>query len=154
MTPSSEPLRIGLGCGPDHPALADLRFDTCDFATAETLYRRVLDGRDRTLGRTHPSTLASADDLAVVYATMGNDADAEPLFRRVLEHSLATLSPNDPNLCRVAFYLAVIYEAQNEVSKALPIAEHVLKSFTKTLGVGHEKTIRVQILVDTLKNPR
>ncbi len=43
------------------------------------LYRRALEARERTLGKEHPDTLASVNNLAGLLASKGDYAGAEPL---------------------------------------------------------------------------
>jgi tetratricopeptide (TPR) repeat protein len=58
---------------------------------AEPLYREALEARRRTLGDTHPSTLASISNMAVLLQDQGKLSEAEPLYREALEASRRTL---------------------------------------------------------------
>ena len=64
---------------------------------AEPLYRRALEGRERTLGAEHPDTLASVKNLAGCFQAMGLLKDAEPLYRRALEARERTLGAEHPD---------------------------------------------------------
>ena len=48
-----------------------------DLAGAEPLYRRALEGQEEALGPTHPSTLATVGNLAILLAARGAAAAAE-----------------------------------------------------------------------------
>ena len=52
---------------------------------AEPLYRRALEARERVLGKEHPDTLISVNNLAGLYQAQGRYGEAEPLYRRALE---------------------------------------------------------------------
>ena len=44
-------------------------------------FRRALEGRESKLGRSHPDTLGSVNNLAVLLQARDQNAEAEPLFR-------------------------------------------------------------------------
>ena len=52
---------------------------------AEPLYRRALEGREKTLGPDHLHTLISVNNLGLLLYTQGKLNEAEPLLRRALE---------------------------------------------------------------------
>ena len=53
-----------------------------DYAKAEPLYKEALEIRRKVLGREHPDTATSLDNLAGLYRAMGDYAKAEPLLQR------------------------------------------------------------------------
>jgi tetratricopeptide (TPR) repeat protein len=48
------------------------------------LFQQALHGRKKKHGRDHPSTLATAHNLAQVYQNMGRYTDAKELYNQVL----------------------------------------------------------------------
>src|SRR5262249_51423917 len=56
-----------------------------DFARAEPLLLRVLEGRRRRHGDDHPETLWAVFSLATLYSFRGENERAEPLFVQALE---------------------------------------------------------------------
>jgi hypothetical protein len=64
---------------------------------AEPLYRRALEGKELTLGATHPETLATLDNLAAFLQAAGKAKDAEPLLQRAFEGRVATMGPRHPD---------------------------------------------------------
>jgi tetratricopeptide (TPR) repeat protein len=52
---------------------------------AEPLYHRALEVREQVLGKEHPDTLSSINNLAELYKAQGRYEEAEPLLRRVPE---------------------------------------------------------------------
>ena len=55
------------------------------YVLAETYAVEVLGGRRHALGSEHPSTMASAADLALAYISEGKFAQGEPLAREALQ---------------------------------------------------------------------
>jgi hypothetical protein len=67
-----------------------------DAAEALPLFRRALEGRERVLGKEHPETLASVNNLAGCLQALGDVAEALPLFRRAADGFNALLGPGHP----------------------------------------------------------
>ena len=55
-----------------------------DYAVAEPFYQAALAGCRQVLGDTHPDTLTSMDNLAILYQAKGDYAVAEPLYQSAL----------------------------------------------------------------------
>ncbi len=68
-----------------------------DYAEAEPLYQRALEAQERTLGKEHPDTLASVNNLAGLLQDKGDYAGAEPLYRRAMEAQERTLGKEHPD---------------------------------------------------------
>ena len=66
------------------------------YAEAEPLYHQALEGRRRTLGDEHPSTLVSINNLGMLRKNQGKYAEAESLFREGLEAGLRVLGDEHP----------------------------------------------------------
>jgi tetratricopeptide (TPR) repeat protein len=67
-----------------------------DYSKAEPMFCRALEVCERMLGKEHPHTLASLDDMASLLKAEGDYAAAEPLYRRVLEAGEPTLGKDIP----------------------------------------------------------
>jgi hypothetical protein len=52
---------------------------------AEPLSKRALEAQERVLGKEHPDTLISVNNLAELYTAQGRYREAEPLLKRALE---------------------------------------------------------------------
>ena len=68
------------------PPAEDL-YALSDTAAALPLYRRALESRERVLGKEHPQTLSSVNNLALCLYALGDAAAALPLLRRALDSS-------------------------------------------------------------------
>jgi tetratricopeptide (TPR) repeat protein len=64
-------------------------------AEAEPLYKRALEGLERVLGKEHPDTLTSVNNLALLYQAEGRLAEAQPLYKRALEARERLLGKED-----------------------------------------------------------
>ena len=58
--------------------------------------REVLAAQKRVFGRSHPATLSTAANLALVLPLQGNRAAAEELLRLSVEQQSAALGPDHP----------------------------------------------------------
>jgi len=61
------------------------------------LYRRALESRERLLGKEHPHTLTSVNNLAELHAGAGDAAGALPLCRRAADGFDRLLGPDHPS---------------------------------------------------------
>ena len=111
-----------------------------DYTKAEPLLKEALEIRQKLLGREHPDTATSLNNLAVLYEAMGDYAKAEPLYEEALEiyqtllgreHSLTATSLNN---------LAALYEDMGDYAKAEPLYKEALEIRQKLLGREHPDT--------------
>ena len=63
---------------------------------AEPFLRRTLEGKERTLGRDHPSTLLAVNNAGLLLKDQGKFSLAEPLLLRALEGYERTLGRDHP----------------------------------------------------------
>ena len=77
--------------------LVSIPFTQGKLQEAEPLYRRALEGYERTLGPDHPDTLASINNLAILIEAQGKPQEAEPLHRRALEGYEKAMGPEHPS---------------------------------------------------------
>ena len=61
------------------------------------LYREALDGRRRTLGNDHPSTLRSINNLGTLLCDHGKYGEAEKLMREALDGHRRVLGDKHPD---------------------------------------------------------
>jgi Flp pilus assembly protein TadD len=65
------------------------------YAEAAAVAREALSLTERVLGKEHPGTLTSVNNLAALYKAQGRLAEAEPLFKRALEARERVLGKED-----------------------------------------------------------
>ena len=79
-----------------------------DYAKAEPLLKEALEIRRKVLGREHPDTATSLNNLAELYQAMGDYAKAEPLFKEALEICQKVLGPEHPETAASLNNLALL----------------------------------------------
>ena len=67
------------------------------YAEAAALAREALSLAEQVLGKEHPHTLTSVDNLAQLYQAEGRLAEAEPLYKRALEGREQVLGKEHPD---------------------------------------------------------
>ena len=106
------------------------------------LTEKVVEARERTLGKEHPDTLASMHSLAVNYREVGQQQKALELIEKVVEASEMTLGKEHPNTLSSMHSLAVSYSEVGQRQKALELAEKVVEARERSLGKEHPDTLR------------
>jgi tetratricopeptide (TPR) repeat protein len=112
-----------------------------DAAGALPLYRRALENRERVLGKEHPSTLLSLNNLALCIKTLGDPAGALPLIRRALESRERVLGPEHPSTLLSLNNLALCIKTLGDRAGALPLYRRALDSQERILGAEHPNTL-------------
>eukprot|EP00808_Paulinella_micropora_P005050 g73321.t1 len=87
-------------------------------AEAEPLYRRALQGQEKTLGAEQPGTLTSVNTLAGLLYQQGKLAEAEPLYRRALQGQEKTLGAEHPGTLISVNNLGVLLKQQGKLAQA------------------------------------
>ena len=79
---------------------------------AEPLYREALVGRKRILGKDHPETLGSINNLAALLYEQGKYDQAEPLYREAVAGYKRALGDEHPNTKRAVKNLSNLLSKQ------------------------------------------
>jgi len=116
-----------------------------EYQEAEPLLRRALGIRMSTLGPSHPDTLTSINNLALVLDSLEMYTDAENNHRRALKGREATLGKNHPDTLNSLNNLAVLLQKMGRHEEAEPLLRRALA----TLGSRHPEGRRT-----TLENLR
>ena len=69
------------------------------------------------LGKEHPDTLGSVNNLAELYQVEGRYAEAEPLYKRALETQERVLGKEHPDTLGSVNNLAELYRVQGRYGK-------------------------------------
>ena len=107
------------------------------YIDAESLFRRSLAIREKTLGLDHPDVASSLNNLAVLYKAQGKYADAEPLYCRSLAIRENVLEPNHPDIAISLNNLALLYEAHGKYAEAEPLYKRSLAIREQSLEADH-----------------
>ncbi len=92
-----------------------------NYAEATVVAQRALTLAERVLGKEHPDTLTSVNNLAELYQAQGRYGEAEPLYRRALEARERVLGKEHPNTLISVNNLAELYRAQGRYGEAEPL---------------------------------
>ena len=93
------------------------------------------------LGKEHPGTLISLNNLAALYEAQGRYSGAEPLYKRALEVSERVLGKEHPYTLGSVNNLAALYEAQGRFSEAEPLFRRVLEARQRVFGKERPDTL-------------
>ncbi|WP_338931620.1 FxSxx-COOH system tetratricopeptide repeat protein [Streptomyces netropsis] len=108
---------------------------------AITLICRALASRAGVLGKDHPSTLASRNNLANAYESAGDLGRAIPLYERTLADQARVLGKDHPNTLISRNNLAGAYRSAGDLGRAIPLYERTLADQARVLGEDHPDTL-------------
>ncbi|KAI1382616.1 uncharacterized protein F4822DRAFT_100890 [Hypoxylon trugodes] len=108
---------------------------------AEQMYRQTLELRERMLGREHPSTLASMNNLALVLDSQGKYKEAEQMHRQTLELRERILGREHPDTLGSMNNLAGVLRNQGKYEETKQIHRQTLELTERILGREHPDTL-------------
>lgn len=120
------------------------------YVEAESLLRRALETREKTLGPNHLDTSTSLLNLASLLKNQGKYAEAEPLMRRALDVRLGELGPSHPQTGTVLNGLASLLDSQGRLEEAERLYRRALQVLEETVGPRHPQTATVLSNLATL----
>jgi CHAT domain-containing protein/Tfp pilus assembly protein PilF len=104
---------------------------------AERAYQYAL----KNLGKTHPNTLTSINNLALLYESQGRYGEAELFYKDVLQLSKKVLGKEHPDTLISINNLAELYREQGRYEEAEPLYNEALQLHEKVLGKEHPNTL-------------
>lgn len=111
------------------------------YSEAERLYRQNLDISERVLGREHPDTLTSMNNLALTLDYQGKHEEAEKINRQTLEISERVLGKEHPDTLTSMHNLASTLSDQGKDKEAEKLFRQTLELREKVLGREHPRTL-------------
>ena len=93
------------------------------------------------LGDTHPHTITSMNNLALLYQSQGRYGEAEPLYTKALQLREKILGKEHPDTILSMNNLALLYQSQGRYGEAEPLYTKALQLCEKILGKEHPDTI-------------
>ncbi|KAI9697109.1 MAG: hypothetical protein M1820_007924 [Bogoriella megaspora] len=100
-------------------------------------------------GDEHRDTLASIDNLALVYRCQGRLEEAEALQSKVLKITLRVLGEEHPEHLACMNHLALTYREQGQYLEAKALQSRVLEISLRVLGAKHPETLTCMINLAT-----
>jgi tetratricopeptide (TPR) repeat protein len=112
-----------------------------DFILAEPIARASSVLRETVLGKEHPDTLRSMNNLAGLLYRQGKYKEAEKMNRQTLELTETVLGKNHPNTLISMSNLAVVLDRQGKYEEAEKMNRQTLELRETVLGKEHLKTL-------------
>ncbi|RFU33950.1 hypothetical protein B7463_g2364, partial [Scytalidium lignicola] len=106
---------------------------------------KAADGRRKTLGETHPQTLDSLHDIALVRAAQQQNDEAAKIFKQVWETRKAVLGPAHPSTLTTLSNLASTVAHSGNEAEAEKLHSEALQGRKDTLGENHPKNRRLSL---------
>ena len=103
---------------------------------AEPQYRRCLQLREQHLGPSHPDTLNTKQNLAVLLRNTGRLAEAQGLYRQAIDGLLERFGPDSPRPYRRMMNLARLVELTDPPA-AEEVYQRALDGLERALGDAH-----------------
>jgi tetratricopeptide (TPR) repeat protein len=110
-------------------------------AEATTVYREVLELRERILGRDHPDTLAAMNNLAAVLQDQGDLSAAQSLHEQTYVSCQRVLGPDHPSTLATMNNLAAVLQDLGRHDEAQEMYVNVLRARERVLGPAHPSTL-------------
>ncbi|KAJ6014714.1 TPR-like protein [Penicillium herquei] len=108
---------------------------------AEVMCRRALQAREKILGKEHPDTLISINDLGLVLERQGRYEEAEAIHQCALQAREKILGQEHPDTLISINDLAIVLERQGRFKEAVFMHQRVLQGKEKILGPEHLETL-------------
>ena len=93
------------------------------------------------LGKDHPRTLTSRNNLAYAYQQAGGFTEAIALFEQVITDRTRILGKDHPNTLASRNNLANAYRKAGRITEAIALFEQVITDRTRVLGEDHPDTL-------------
>jgi len=107
---------------------------------AERWLKRALQINETHLGKDHPHTASSLNNLAGLYRSMGRYSEAEPLYGRALQINETHLGKDHPDTATSLNNLANLYSSMGRYSDAEPLYGRALQINETQLDKDHPDT--------------
>ncbi|KAK3383706.1 hypothetical protein B0T24DRAFT_645911 [Lasiosphaeria ovina] len=111
------------------------------YEEAEQMHRQALELYEKVLGREHPSTLNSINNLGVVLGSQGKYEEAEQMHRQALELKEKVLGHEHPSRLASMNNLGLVLESQGKYEEAEQIHRQALEPYEEVLGREHPDTL-------------
>ena len=106
-------------------------------AEALTLALQTVERAEKELGEEHRQTLATVNNLALLYRAAGRYREAELLLKHAFEVSERVLGAGDHQTLGSVNNLAALYRAQGRYGEAEPLFKRALEARERALGKEH-----------------
>ncbi len=102
-------------------------FNATKYEEAIPYAKRILEIREKALGKNHPKVAESMNDLGVLYSATGRHEKAEALLKKALEIRERTLCKGDPNILESLKNLKDFYKAIGSDKEVSSLSKRISK---------------------------
>jgi len=106
-----------------------------------SLVNMVFSGREKALGKEHPDTLRSVNNLASVLQYQGKYEEAEQMSRRAVEGKEKALGKEHPSTPNSVYCLAYLYHQRKRYDSASELYQRACDAYKRILGPQHPTTV-------------
>ena len=110
---------------------------------AKEMFQKVLEIREKTLGKEHVHTLATVDDLANIAMNQGNFTDAFMKYEYVAKAKAKALGNQHPATLTAFHNLAVAWSAQVSYPSP-PLPQHILKHLHTSSNTHSQRKMNIE----------
>jgi tetratricopeptide (TPR) repeat protein len=111
------------------------------FEAAYLQYKDTLQTRESKLGKTHPETLTTMNNLALVLESQGKYTEAETINLQTLKLKEEVLGKTHPETLMTMGNLAGVLEKQGKYAEAETMNRQTLELIEEVLGKTHPETL-------------
>jgi tetratricopeptide (TPR) repeat protein len=111
------------------------------------MYKRALEGREKSLGQEHASTLQTVNNLGLLYAHQGKLVEAEKMYKQALKGFEKALGPDHTSTLQTVHNLGLLYANQGKLDEAKKWYRGVLQGYAKALEAKTSQIENKVILV-------
>jgi Tfp pilus assembly protein PilF len=124
--------------------------DQGNFAEAEHIFRKGLEELEYIVGRQHPDTLDSINNLAQSLWRQGKNTEAESLYQESLKWRLALFGENHPRTISSLIGCSVVAAALRKDAEAKRLLERALRISLNILGDSSTETLGIHLNIANL----
>ncbi|KAK3616779.1 hypothetical protein LTR22_026953 [Elasticomyces elasticus] len=110
---------------------------------AKLMYEQALAGYENALGPEHTSTLATVNNLGLLYADQGKLNKAEKMYEQALAGYENALGPEHTSTLATINNLGLLYADQGKLNKAEKMYERALVGYEKAVGPEHTSILHM-----------
>jgi tetratricopeptide (TPR) repeat protein len=116
--------------------------ERAQYKEAEPLLKHALLIREQQLGKTHPDTALSLNNLASLYSEQGKYVEAEQMYQRALGIEEQQLGKTHPDTASSLNNLGILYYRQGKHTEAEQMYRRALGIEEQQLGKTHPDTVQ------------
>ena len=122
--------------------MGDIYESMAEYPSAIHEYQLALDGQEKILGKGHPDTLGTVQNIAIVFWNKGEYDKALEWYQRALDGKEKVLGKHHIDTLLTVQNMAIVFWIKGEYGKALEWYQRALDGNEEVLGKGHPDALR------------